>query len=227
MNKDITISITQNSDLIIMATITQCGGAPASEYLAAIKLLTNQISGELDADALDIDLSLDDALAYRDKITKITSNQTTAGKFACTGCLALASIDMPNMTTIGDYAFARTQLSGEFADTFKMAKTIGLGAFDRCQFASVDLSGTESIGPRAFRAGNIKKVWLPKEISITAESMLDAPFIGNEDINVMIYTDCPDEAAARAKWGEFFDNVSEMDKAPVLYNETHDSYLQE
>lgn len=230
MNKDITITITQNSEQIISATITQCGGQPASEYLALIKLLSNQIRGELDADAADIDLSIDDALAYRTGITKLSSAATkTAAKFACTGCVALAAVDLPALETIGDYAFARCALTGEFLKSFPAAKSIGHSAFDRCNFESVDLSGVETIGARTFRAQNIRKVWIPQGLKIAPElgTVLDAPFIDNENVNIMIYTDCPDEATAAANWGEYFDNISAEQKAPVIYGATHDEYLQD
>lgn len=227
MNKDITITITQNDEQIISATITQCGGAPASEYLAAIKLLTNQITGQLDANALDIDLTLDYALSDRKNITKITSGAVSVGKFGCAGCGALASVEMPDLETVGDYGFARTALSGEFAESFAKAETIGIAAFDRCKFDSVDLSNVKTLGGRAFRAGNIRKVWIPQGLEMNAAQAMDAPFIGNENENVMIYTDCPNEQTAYEKWGAFFDNVAEDNKAPVLYGETHDEYLKE
>ncbi len=229
MNKDLTVSITQNDELVLSATITQCGGAPASEYLAAIKLLSNQISGPLDADNMDIDLSVPYVLSDRQTITKIKSSATTAAAWACSGCLALAAVELTNLTAAGDYAFARTALSGEFAESFPALKTIGISTFDRCQFSAVDLSAVESIGPRAFRAGNIKKVWIPKTITITGglSAVSEAPFIGNENVDLMIYTDFADEAAAYAALGDHFDNISETQKAPVLYNETHDEYLKE
>lgn len=229
MNKDITISITQNDEVILTATITQCGGAPASEYLAAIQILSNQVSGEIDTDALDIDLSIDDVLAYRTHITKLKSNGGIAGKFACTGCLALSAVDLPHLTIAHDYAFARTALSGEFAESFPALKIMGISAFDRCQFSSVDLSGVESIGARAFRAGNIKKVWIPKTMTISGGLSMasEAPFFGNETADLMIYTDFPDEATAYAALGEYFDNITDDTKVPVLYNETHDEYLKE
>ena len=227
MNKDITITITQNDEQIIQATISQCGGAPASEYLAAIKLLTNQIGGQLDADALDIDLTLDYALSDRTNITQISSGATSIGKFGCAGCVALESVEMPDLQTVGDYGFARAALSGEFAESFAKAETIGIAAFDRCKFDSVDLSNVKTLGARAFRAGNIRKVWIPAGIKMQAKDALSAPFIQNENINVMIYTDCPDEQTAYAQWGGFFDNVGDDTKAPVMYGETHDEYLKE
>lgn len=229
MNNDITITITQDKREIITATITQCGGVPASQYLAAIKILTNQISGVIDCDALDIDLSIPSALAYRTGITQITAkNATTVGTMACNGMSALATLNAPDIVTVGDFGFAQCALTGEFKATFPQVTKIGYLSFDRTKFESVDLTGVESLGARSFRAGNIKKVWLPKEIAITQQTAYtDAPFIGNEDVNLMIYTDCPDEATAIAQWGEFWDNLSETAKAAVLYGETHENYLND
>ena len=96
----------------------------------------------------------------------IATYVTSIGNSAFTGCKHLANLDLPNLCTVGDYAFNGCSALGTIAFS-KDVSSIGQLAFSTTSMTEVDLSKSEglTLGEGAFSWNtSLTRVVLPREM---------------------------------------------------------------
>ena len=171
----------------------------AQSYLAGLDVggdLGNGVSWHLKADVLTIsgngampdfaDETSTPWHGYAGFIKKVVIEEgvTTAGKNAFEYCINLSSVSLPNsLTSIGDYAFAATGLTGVTVPG--SVSSIGLGAFSGCSLLTelTLLNGVKTIGEGSFYGTGLTGVIFPSsvtEIGISA-------FAGMKDLTSVTF----------------------------------------
>lgn len=80
------------------------------------------------------------------------------------GCKNLKHVDMPSVITIGEYAFANTDIE---SISLPLASSIGANAFYESDIDSLCLPAASAIGAKAFASSSIDSISLPAAISIS------------------------------------------------------------
>ena len=87
------------------------------------------------------------------------------------GCKKLKHVDMPSVITIGEYAFANTDIE---SISLPVASSIGANAFYHSVIDSLCLPAVSAIGAKAFAGSIIHSFNLPAAISISDSAFYDS-----------------------------------------------------
>lgn len=118
------------------------------------------------------------SVTFGDKITEISGS-------VFYGCSGLETIDLKNVTVVGDYAFANCTALATVNGLDKV-ETIGNYAFYNCNgFAELNLASAKTIGECAFAIDNGGKAYTKISIPV-AESIGNMAFYGGEETTVNI-----------------------------------------
>ena len=99
-------------------------------------------------------------------------NVTTIGEWAFDGCKLLESVSLPLATTIGDSVFY--QCGSLTSVSFPNATTIGRDAFDGCPLTEISLPNARTIGDLAFfKCSSLASVSLPNVTEIGNDAFRD------------------------------------------------------
>ena len=130
---------------------------------------------------------------------KISMSEVTNAPLRCFEvCENLKTIDLPNLTTIGEGVFTECSSLTEF-----------------------DLSNVTSVGNWAFQScSNLRKVWIPSTCLTLGERIF-----GGQGHNVLVYTDAEGKLEG---WNENWNviNWEYTQFSTVYYNSTYEQYLQ-